>query len=129
MITSQKRKKLSFNIFKGVYDSKGKVVSSAALGKAILYEGNSTYNLYIDTFMTDGLNLCFYMLPESDSSQPHNFIILTRKKSLTADKKYMWKRVGRAYLFDNKGDKCLNLDWDFFRTEHIYMDMKPKTIN
>ena len=119
------RKKHTFEIFKGQEDQSGKVTSKSRMGRATLYEGASTYNLYISTFMSEESKIVFHMLPDNDPNRPYDFVLLTRQKSIRSERKYHWQKVGQAYKYDNQGESIIRLDWDFFQTENIFMNLTP----
>jgi len=121
------RKKETFEIFKGVEQNDGEILRTATLGQAVQYEGATTINLFIHTFMSDDGRIPYYMLPEKDKSMPHDYVILTRQRAHRQDKKYYWQCVGRGYKFQQHNEDYLCLEWDFFKTDNIYMKLTPKS--
>ena len=113
-----------FDVFKGKRNAEGKVEKVCSVGHSTLYEGSTTYSVYLKTLLKD----LFYLLPEQDSSRPFDFVILTREPSSIPGKKYFWNRVGTAKLLDEQNAGIMVLDFDIlFTGVEIYLNFHGAT--
>lgn len=120
---SETQKKIyRFDVFKGKHDADGKVTKLKSIGSAFVYEGSNTYNLRLKTFLKDE----FFLLPERKEGSEHDYVILTREPSLMSGRKYFWNNVGEANLLKNNNSGLMQLSWDVFGTQNIYMNLYPK---
>lgn len=112
-----------FDVFKGSVNDDGKVEKICSVGHSTLYEGSTTYSVYLKTLLKDQ----FYLLPEQDMSRPFDFVILTREPSSLPGKKYFWNRVGTAKLLSNQNTGMMKLDFDLFSCVDIYLNFHGAT--
>lgn len=115
---SGKTKVYRFDLFKGIVNGDGKVEKICSVGHSTLYEGSTTYSVYLKTLLKD----LFYLLPEQDASRPFDFVILTREPSHLPGKKYFWNRVGTAKLLGDQNAGILKLDFDLFSCLDLYLN-------
>jgi len=120
---SGKVKVYRFDLFKGALNAEGKVEKVVSVGHSTLYEGSTTYTLYLRTLLKD----VFYLLPEQDVSRPYDFVILTRELSSLPGKKYFWNRVGTAKLLGEQNAGIMKLDFDLFVGVDIYLNFHGAT--
>jgi hypothetical protein len=118
-----KTKVYRFDIFKGAKNDQGKVEKLCSLGHATLYEGSTTYSIYLKTLLNDE----FYLLPEQDANRPFDFVILTREPSTLPGKKYFWNRVGTTKLLTEENTGLMKLDFDFFPGVEAYLNFHGAT--
>ena len=111
----------SFEIFKGETDSYGKIRKRRTLGQARIFEGAKTYHVFIKTL----LGSKFYLLPENRTPHKYEYVILTREPSPTPDKKYYWSSVGEGKILMGENKGLMQLSWDFFGANDIYMKLEP----
>lgn len=121
--SSGKVKVHRFDVFKGTVNEDGKVEKICSVGHSTLYEGSTTYSVYLKTLLKDQ----FYLLPEQDMSRPFDFVILTREPSNLPGKKYFWNRVGTAKLLSEQNAGMMRLDFDLFGGVDIYMNFHGST--
>ena len=108
-----------FDVFKGKKNAEGKVEKVCSVGHSTLYEGSSTYSVYLKTLLKD----LFYLLPEQDASRPYDFVILTRELSSIPGKKYFWNRVGTAKLLGDQNAGVMELEFDIlFAGVELYLN-------
>jgi hypothetical protein len=112
-----------FDVFKGVLNDDGKVEKVVSVGHSTLYEGSTTYSLYLKTFLKDQ----FYLLPEQDANRPFDYVILTREASSLPGKKYFWNRVGTAKLLSDQNAGIMRLEFDLFATVDLYLNFHGAT--
>lgn len=113
-----KTKVYRFDVFKGKVNEEGKVEKICSVGHSTLYEGSTTYSVYLKTLLKD----LFYLLPEQDAGRPFDFVILTREPSHLPGKKYFWNRVGTAKLLGDKNAGVMKLDFDLFTCVDLYLN-------
>lgn len=118
----QKTKVHRFDVFKGAVNSAGKVEKIASVGHSTLYEGSTTYSLYLRMFLKDQ----FYLLPEQEAGRPFDFVILTREPSSLPGKKYFWNRVGTAKLLGEQNSGIMKLEFDLLDAE-LYLNYHGAT--
>lgn len=94
-----------------------------SVGHSTLYEGSTTYSVYLKTLLKD----LFYLLPEQDASRPYDFVILTREPSSIPGKKYFWNRVGTAKLLSEKNAGIMQLEFDLFPGVDLYLNFHGAT--
>lgn len=119
---SQKTKVHRFDVFKGTTNEEGKVEKIASVGHSTLYEGSTTYSLYLRMFLKDQ----FFLLPEQEAGRPFDFVILTREPSSLPGKKYFWNRVGTAKLLSDQNSGILKLEFDLLEAE-LYLNFHGAT--
>jgi hypothetical protein len=112
-----------FDVFKGKVSDAGKVEKICSVGHSTLYEGSTTYSIYLKTLLKD----LFYLLPEQDVSRPFDFVILTREPSSLPGKKYFWNRVGTAKLLGEQNAGIMKLDFDLFSCVDLYLNFHGAT--
>lgn len=112
-----------FDVFKGAVNPEGKVGKICSVGHSTLYEGSTTYSVYLKTLLKDQ----FYLLPEQDVSRPYDLVILTREPSNIPGKKYFWNRVGTAKLLGDQNAGIMKLEFDLFTTVDLYLDYHGST--
>lgn len=112
-----------FDVFKGAVNDDGKVEKICSVGHSTLYEGSTTYSVYLKTLLKDQ----FYLLPEQEMSRPYDFVILTREPSNLPGKKYFWNRVGTAKLLSDQNAGMMKLDFDLFGGVEIYLNFHGST--
>ena len=120
---SGKVKVYRFDVFKGALNGEGKVEKVVSVGHSTLYEGSTTYTVYLRTLLKD----VFYLLPEQDVSRPFDFVILTREPSSLPGKKYFWNRVGTAKLLGDKNAGIMKLEFDLFACVDLYLSFHGAT--
>ena len=113
-----------FDVFKGVTDAGGKVEKVCSLGHSTLYEGSTTYSVYLRTLLKD----LFYLLPEQDVGRPFDFVILTREPSNLPGRKYFWNRVGTAKLLSDQNAGIMKLEFDLFGNVEIYLNFHDAVV-
>ncbi len=121
--TPGKVKVYRFDVFKGVSGEAGKVEKVCSVGHSVLYEGSTTYSIYLKTLLRDQ----FYLLPEQDVSRPYDFVILTREPSSLPGKKYFWNRVGTAKLLSDHNAGIMKLEFDLFSSVDLYLNFHGAT--
>lgn len=119
-----KTKVYRFDIFKGTTNEDGKVEKICSVGHSTLYEGSTTYSIYLKMLLKD----LFYLLPEQDVGRPFDFVILTREPSNLPGKKYFWNRVGTAKILSDKNSGILKLDFDLFSSVDMYLSFHSSTM-
>lgn len=119
-----KTKVYRFDIFKGSTNEDGKVEKVCSVGHSTLYEGSTTYSIYLKMLLKD----LFYLLPEQDVGRPFDFVILTREPSNLPGKKYFWNRVGTAKILSDKNSGILKLDFDLFAGVDMYLSFHSSTM-
>jgi hypothetical protein len=112
-----------FDVFKGKMNEAEKVEKICSVGHSTLYEGSTTYSIYLKTLLKD----LFYLLPEQDVSRPFDFVILTREPSSLPGKKYFWNRVGTAKLLGEQNAGIMKLDFDLFSCVDLYLNFHGAT--
>ena len=112
-----------FDVFKGEVNEEGKVEKVCSVGHSTLYEGSSTYSVYLKTLLKDQ----FFLLPEQDVSSPYDFVILTREPSSLPGKKYFWNRVGTAKLLSDQNSGTMELNFDLFSNLGLYLNFHGST--
>lgn len=112
-----------FDVFKGKVSDAGKVEKICSVGHSTLYEGSTTYSIYLKTLLKD----LFYLLPEQDVGRPFDFVILTREPSSLPGKKYFWNRVGTAKLLGEQNAGIMKLDFDLFSCVDLYLNFHGAT--
>jgi len=113
-----------FDVFKGIVDGGGKVEKVCSVGHSTLFEGSTTYSLYLKTLIKDQ----FYLLPEQDVNRPFDFVILTREPSNLPGKKYFWNRVGTAKFLSDQNAGIMRLDFDLFSCVDLYLNFHGATV-
>lgn len=119
-----KTKVYRFDIFKGNVTDHGKIEKVCSVGHSTLYEGSSTYSVYLKMLLKDS----FYLLPEQDVGRPYDFVILTREPSNLPGKKYFWNRVGTAKLLSDQNSGIMKLDFDLFGSIDLYLSFHESTM-
>lgn len=122
--TDNKVKVHRFEVFKGRTNEMGIVEKVSVVGHSTLYEGSSTYSVYLRTLIKD----IFYLLPEESEDRPHDFVILTREPSMIAGKKYFWNRVGAGKLLSNENAGIMKLEFDLFDNVELYLNYHNATV-
>lgn len=122
-VQNGKVKVYRFDVFKGKMSTEGKVEKMTSVGHATLYEGSTTYSIYLKTLLKD----LFYLLPEQDVSRPYDFVILTRETSSLPGKKYFWNRVGTAKLLGEQNAGIMKLEFDLFSNVDLYLNFHGAT--
>jgi hypothetical protein len=112
-----------FDVFKGRIDDSGKIEKINSVGHSTLYEGSTTYTLYLRMFLKDQ----FYLLPEQEAGRPFDFVILTREPSSLPGKKYFWNRVGTAKLLGDQNSGIMKLDFDLLACVDLYLNFHGAT--
>ncbi len=113
-----------FDVFKGTTGIDGKVEKVCSLGHSTLYEGSTTYSVYLRTLLKD----LFYLLPEQDVARPFDFVILTREPSNLPGRKYFWNRVGTARHLGNQNAGIMKLDFDLFGGVDVYLNFHDAVV-
>ncbi len=113
-----------FDVFKGSVNDAGKVEKICTVGHSTLYEGSTTYSVYLKTLLKDQ----FYLLPEQDMGKPFDFVILTRELSSLPGRKYFWNRVGTAKLLSDKNAGIMKLDFDLFVNVELYLNFHDAVV-
>ncbi len=113
-----------FEVFKGRTNEMGIVEKTTIVGHSTLYEGSSTYSVYLRTLLKD----IFYLLPEESEERPHDFVILTREPSMIEGKKYFWNRVGTGKLLSNENAGLMKLEFDLFDNVELYLNYHNATV-
>ncbi len=121
--TPGKVKVYRFDVFKGAINPEGKVDKICSVGHSVLFEGSTTYSIYLKTLLKD----LFYLLPEQDVNRPYDYVILTREPSNLPGKKYFWNRVGTASLLGEKNAGIMKLDFDLFTCAELYLSFHGAT--
>lgn len=121
--TPGKIKVYRFDVFKGSVNADGKVEKVSSVGHSTLYEGSTTYSVYLKMLLKDQ----FYLLPEQDVGRPFDFVILTREPSSLPGKKYFWNRVGTAKLMSEQNAGIMKLDFDLFSCVDLYLNFHGAT--
>ena len=110
-----------YEIFKGIAGDGGAITRKRTLGQARLFEGSNTYHVFIKSLLGER----FFLLPENRNPQKHEYVILTREPSLNPEKKYYWNSVGEGKILMGQNQGLMQLDWDFFSTDDVYMKLEP----
>jgi hypothetical protein len=113
-----------FDIFKGSLRSDGKVEKVRSVGHSVLYEGSTTYSVYLKTLLKDQ----FFLLPELDVSRPFDFAILTREPSNLPGRKYFWNSVGTAKLLSDQNAGIMKLEFDLFSSLELYLSVHDAVV-
>lgn len=121
--SSGKTKVYRFDVFKGAMNGEGKVEKLCSVGHSILFEGSTTYTVFLKTLLKDQ----FYLLPEQDVNRPFDFVILTREPSNLPGKKYFWNRVGTARLLGDENAGIMKLEFDLFAGVDLYLNFHGST--
>lgn len=121
-LTSEKPKTYRFDVFKGVKDDSGKIHKLKSVGQAHLIDGCKTYTIHIKTLLND----VFFLLPETKRPELADFVILTRELSQQLGRKYFWNSVGDGKLLKGENSCLVNLSWDLFGADDIYLNLYPK---
>ena len=111
----------TYEIFKGIKDQYGKIRKKRVLGQAKIFEGAKTYHVFIKTL----LGSRFFLLPENRTPEKYEYVILTRELSQDPDKKYYWNCVGEGKILMGQNADLMKLEWDFFGSDDIYMNLEP----
>jgi hypothetical protein len=122
--TAGKIKVYRFDVFKGAINGEGKVDKVCSVGHSTLFEGSTTYSVFLKTLLKDQ----FYLLPEQNVNRPHDFVILTREPSSLPGKKYFWNRVGTAKLLSDRNAGIMKLDFDLFCGVDLYLNFHGSTV-
>lgn len=122
--TSAKAKVYRFDVFKGRVSAEGKIEKICSVGHSILFEGSTTYTVFLKTLLKDQ----FYLLPEQDVGRPFDFVILTREPSNLPGKKYFWNRVGTARLLSDENAGIMKLEFDLFNCVDLYLNFHGSTV-
>lgn len=120
----EKVKVYRFDVFKGIVNGVGKVEKVCTVGHSTLYEGSTTYSIYLKTLLKDQ----FYLLPEQDMARPYDFVILTRELSSLPGKKYFWNRVGTAKLLSEQNAGIMKIEFDLFSSAELYLNFHDAVI-
>jgi hypothetical protein len=99
-----------FEIFKGVFNADGKVEKICTMGHSTLFEGSTTYCVYLKTLLKDQ----FYLLPEQEMGRSFDYVILTREPSTIPGRKYFWNRVGVGKVLSDQNAGLMKLEFDLF---------------
>ena len=113
-----------FDVFKGSTNADGKLEKICSVGHSTLYEGSSTYSVYLKTLLKD----LFYLLPEQDVGRPYDFVILTREPSSLPGKKYFWNRVGTAKFMTDQNAGIMKLEFDLFGAVELYLNFHDAVV-
>lgn len=119
-----KTKIYRFDVFRGREREDGKVEKVVSVGHATLYEGSSTYTIYLRMFLKDQ----FYLLPEREVEKPHDLVILTREPSNLPGKRFFWNRIGTAKLLSDKNSGILRLDFDLLHNAGLYLSFHDSSV-
>jgi len=119
-----KTKVYRFDVFKGKLNDEGKIEKVSSVGHSTLFEGSTTYSVYLKTLLKDQ----FYLLPEQDVNRPFDFVILTREPSNLPGKKYFWNRVGTAKFLSEQNAGVMKLDFDLFSGVELYLNFHGSTV-
>lgn len=111
-----------FEIFKGDLSDK-KIEKKKLVGAAVLLEKQSTYTIYLNTF----INEVYYLLPGASRYTTADYVIMSRQKATKPGKKFIWRPVGEGRLVEADTGPLLHLVWDLFDSSQIYMNMSPVT--
>lgn len=117
------RKLYLFDIFRGEVDSSGTIRKVRSVGIAAHGEGQKTYKVSLKTF----INFDFFLMKESQNKNI-DYALLTREAPKKAGRKYFWHMVGEGKLLLGANSGLLNLCWDVFPAENIYMSLHPKEV-
>lgn len=109
-----------FDVFRGANDSAGAIVKVRSVGSATLGENSSTIHLSLKTFLKDK----FYLLPEHHRYSDADFAILTREDTRIPGRKFFWHRIGDAHHMKGLNAGLLEMQFDVFGPEKIYMDLR-----
>ena len=112
------------DVFKGVYDSAGTVTKIRSVGSAVQGEGSSTIHMSLKTLLKDR----FYLLPEQSQFGDADFAVLTREETRIPGRKFFWHRIGDAYRLTGANTGFLELQFDLFGAEKIYMDLRALSV-
>ena len=110
-----------FDIFKGRKDADGKVQRVKSVGHAFVFEGSSTYNVRINSF----LGVEFFLLPERKETEEADYVILTREVSHKSGRRFYWHNVGEARFLESPNSGLMAMQWDLFGRGDIYMNLYP----
>lgn len=122
--TDAKVKVHRFDIFKGEMNTEGKIEKICSVGHSTLFEGSTTYSVYLKMLIKDQ----FFLLPEQDVNRPYDFVILTREPSALPGKKYFWNRVGTAKLLGEQNSGVMKLEFDLFSGVELYLNYHGATV-
>lgn len=111
---------IRFDVFKGAIAEDGTVSKVRSVGSAYVREGHQTYTIVLKTFLKDK----FYLLPNTKSDFPADYVILTREPSFHAKRKFFWNSVGEGKLLEGQNHGIMKLSWDML-TGDIYMGLTP----
>ena len=112
-----------FDVFKGLANTDGKIEKICSVGHSTLFEGSTTYSVYLKTLLKDQ----FFLLPEQDVGKPYDFVILTREPSNLPGKKYFWNRVGTAVMLGDQNAGIMQLNFDLFSNVDLYLSFHGAT--
>lgn len=118
-----KVKVFRFDVFKGFVNDQGKVEKMCSVGHSTLFEGSTTYTIYLKTLLKDQ----FFLLPEQDVNRPFDFVILTREPSNLPGKKYFWNRVGTARMLSDLNSGLMKLEFDLFGGVELFLSFHGAT--
>lgn len=121
-LTENKPKAFRFDVFKGVKDETGKVHKLKSVGSAHIIDGCKTYTIHIKTFLND----VFYLLPETKRPTEADYVLLTREPSQQVGRKYFWNSIGEGKLLQGDNSCFVNLLWDVWGVDDIYLNLYPK---
>lgn len=119
----KKVKVYRFDIFKGYTDDQGAVQKICSVGHSTLFEGSTTYSVYLKTLLKDQ----FYLLPEQQGVRQFDYVILTREPATIPGKKYFWNRVGVAKSLGGQNAGMMKLEFDLFSGVEIYLSYHDST--
>lgn len=114
-----------FDVFKGRKDEEGKISKIKSVGSAYIRDGLRTYTLHLKTLLKD----TYYLLPNTRPSSSADFVILTREPAQNAGKKYFWNHVGEGTFLDGVNHGVMQLAWDIFTSDDIYMTLHPINVS
>ncbi len=120
----KKVKVYRFDIFKGYTDERGKVQKVCSVGHSTLFEGSTTYCVYLKTLLKDQ----FYLLPEQQVGRQFDYVILTREPASIPGKKYFWNRVGIAKTLTDQNAGIMRLEFDLFPGVELYLSYHDSTM-
>ncbi|MBI4404092.1 MAG: hypothetical protein HY537_08025 [Deltaproteobacteria bacterium] len=116
-----KLKVYHFEIFKGVKDEQGTIRRVRSVGRATHVDGQKTFRIKLATLE----EVDFYLLPEK-KFEGRDFSILRRKQADNLARKFLWNTVGEAKMLEGSNSGLMQLSWDIFGAQDIYMNMQPR---
>ena len=111
----------TFEIFKGKKDKTGKIIKKRAVGVSRLFGNTRTYHVFIKAIS----QARYFILPERENYDQYQYVILTREESKVPEHKFFWSSVGDGSVLLGKNTGLVSLNWDFFNSEDIYMNLNP----